>query len=193
MTSTALAVPTRKELELLGPGDLWTLSERAGEVKEIADELLDELLIGWANEGKTQTEIAKLVGRSQKTVSRRYERLGITPQSNRGRPRISQGTNSADEEVIDAEVVEDDPATPRPRKTRTSPDGPAHYLPDVVADDADQNLRTQALHWFEQGQVVKALLDKRKEVTPRSDQDREAIKREAAVMERTARRLKESM
>lgn len=39
------------------------------------------------------------------------------------------------------------------------PPGPAHYLPDVVSEDAGENLRTQALHWYEQGRVVLQLLD----------------------------------
>lgn len=113
------------------------------------------------------------------------------PRAPQAEPTTAEMEGLDEPEEVDAEIVEDDPK-PRPRRQPPA-DGPAHYLPDVVAEDADQNLRTVALRWFDQGQLVKDLLDKKREVTARSDQDRAAIKREAAVMERTARRLKESL
>lgn len=191
MTGTALAVPTRQELEQLGPGDRWTLEERLDEAGDILREFNDEELRTWVEvDLKTQAEIAKLVGRSQARISQRCSALGITSGSKRGRPRNISADNS-DEEIIDAEVVEDDPG-PRPRKARTSPDGPAHYLPELSADDVEENLRAQALLWFERGLVIKELLDKRRKLVPRSAEDLKAIKKRAALMESTARRLKES-
>lgn len=107
------AVPTRDDLQALGDADLWTFAERASEVGEmgkVAWELTDERLRRWVEvEGKTYTEISKIVGRSTSRISQRAIGLGLTPKSNRGRPRISTtGNSDPDEEVIDAEVVEDD-------------------------------------------------------------------------------------
>jgi hypothetical protein len=189
--SAALAIPTQRELEAVSPADRWAMEEKLGEAQEFLREFNDEELRRWVeDEYKTQTEIAKLVGRSTSQISRRCIRLGITASSNRGRPRISPGGNSP---VLDAEVVEDTPPVrPTARRRNGGPEGPAHHLPDVMAEDALENLRTQALHWFEQGLVVKELLDKRRPLEPRSAEDRQAIKREAAVMERVARRLKEA-
>lgn len=77
--SSALAVPTRNELEALGPGDRWTLEERADEIKDLCRELNDEELRRWVEvDGKTQREIAQLVGRSQSRINERCQRLGLT-------------------------------------------------------------------------------------------------------------------
>lgn len=109
-------VPTRQELEALGPGDRWTLEERLGDAQVILREFNDDELRRWVEvEGKTQTEIARLVGRNQSTVSRRCQALGVVfdkgAGTKGGRPVMQ--THNHTEEVIDAEVVEDDPQ-PRP-------------------------------------------------------------------------------
>jgi hypothetical protein len=125
--SSALAVPTRQELEALGPGDRWTLEERLNQCQDVLRDFNDEELRRWVEvEGKTYTEIATLVGRSTSRISERCIRLGLSPKSNRGRPRISGTGNSgsADEEVVDAEVVEDDPQ-PLPASSRPA-SGPAY-------------------------------------------------------------------
>jgi predicted XRE-type DNA-binding protein len=136
VSNTALAprrsalpdVPSRHDLEALSPADLWTLEERASEIQDACRELNDERLRHWIEvEGKTQAEIAKLVGRSQQRISQRCDRLGIAPASKRGRSRITtpsnstptpstDGPNTGFEEVIDAEVVDEEPAPdPGPR------------------------------------------------------------------------------
>lgn len=101
----------------------------------------------------------------------------------------AENPNGAEE--VDAEVVDEEPVRPRPRKTVS--DGPAHYLPELAADDVEENLRAQALLWFERGLVIKELLDKKRSLEPRDGDDRKAIKKRAALMESTARRLKESL
>jgi len=175
-------------LESLSPTDRWDLEDAIDEAQGTLREFNDEELCRWVEgEHKTQAEIAEMVGRTQSTVSYRCSRLGIVSGSKRGRPRNIEVDNSADAEVVDGEIVDE----PKPRR-RQSPDGPAHHFPDVVAADAEENLRTQALHWFEQGAHIKGLLDGKRPLEPRSAEDRKAIKREAALMERVARRLKEA-
>ena len=112
--TSALAVPSAQELEALGPADRWTLEERWSDGVELLRQFNDEELRRWVEvEGKTQIEIAKLVGRSQSRIQERCARLGLTPKSNRGRPRITgTGNSDSDEEVIDAEVVEDEDQIP---------------------------------------------------------------------------------
>lgn len=120
------AVQSRQDLEALSDADLWTFAERATEAGQIAWEVADERLRRWVEvEEKTQTEIAQLIGRGQKTVSERCERLGIKPASNRGRPRISGATNSEpdDAEVVDAEVVEES-------SDYVAPSEPSYGTPD---------------------------------------------------------------
>lgn len=107
------AVQNRQDLEGLSDADLWTFAERATEAGVIAWEVADERLRRWIEvEGRTQTEVAKLVGRSQTRVSERCASLGIQPTSNRGRPRITGTVNSDpdDGEEVDGVVVGD----PRP-------------------------------------------------------------------------------
>lgn len=200
MTETALAVRSRADLEAMGPADCWRLEgqlEEAAEALQIVREFNDDMLRHWVEVDKlTQKEIAQRVGVTQGRISQRCSRLGIASgvSSRGGRPRGVISANNSEPEVIDAEVVEDDDApAPRPRKARTSPDGPAHYLPELSADDVEENLRAQALLWFERGLVIKELLDKRRQLDPRSDEDRKLIKKRAALMESTARRLKESL
>lgn len=99
-------VPSRPDLEALSPADLWTLEERATEIQGVCRELNDGRLRQWVEEGKTQTEIAKLVGRSQARISQRCSALGIVSgRTNSGEKRasISADTSIADDD--DAEEV----------------------------------------------------------------------------------------
>lgn len=186
-----LAIPEPRELEAYSPAERWALEEQLDGARDALREYNDEELRRWVEEeGKTQVEIAALVGRSQARISQRCSKLGLVSGSNRGRPR-NISTDNSDDEVLEGEVI------PPKRRKRESPyaddDGrPSHYLADMDAEDAFENVRTQALHWFEQGRVVKDLLDERKSLEPRSEEDRKALNREAAVMERTARRIKEA-
>lgn len=141
--TTDLAIPTPRELEALTPSDRWDIEDAIGEAQDSLREFNDEELHRWVeDEGKTYREIGELVGRNHSRISRRCSRLGISSQSNRGGDRFGAPAPNDDEQVIDAEVVED---SPRPKARRSSPEGPAHHFPDVVAEDADQNVRTQAL------------------------------------------------
>jgi hypothetical protein len=57
--------------------------------------LNDDDLRRWVEvEGKTQTEIAALVGVTQSTVSKRCAAIGLKSSSNRGRPRNISENNS---------------------------------------------------------------------------------------------------
>lgn len=95
-------------------------------------------------------------------------------------------------EEVDAEVVDDEPAPRRRSATRADvAEGPAHYSVDLAAPDAEENLRTQAVRWFERGLAVRDLLNSRKPIEAKSPEDLKAIKKRAALMESTARRLKE--
>jgi hypothetical protein len=76
-------------------------------------------------------------------------------------------------------------------ETAATPPG-AHHLPDVVAEDAHENLRTVALRWFEWGLDVKQLLEDSVQLEPKSDADWEAIKQQADEMVRIARDLKKA-
>jgi ribosome modulation factor len=49
-------------------------------------EFNDDELRRWIREGKTQTEVAKIVGLSTSRISERCKRLRIRSSSNRGRP-----------------------------------------------------------------------------------------------------------
>jgi hypothetical protein len=185
--TTDLAIPTSRDLEALSPKDRWDIEDALETAHVELSNINDEELRRWVADGKTQTWIAKQVRRDQSVVSRRCAALGLEPKSNRGRPRNMQTHNSDDEpELVEGEIVE----SPPPRQPHPD-DGPAHYLPDVVAEDAEENLRTQALHWFEQGGYIKGLLQKKRPLEPRSPEDRKAIKRAATDMERIARQLKE--
>jgi hypothetical protein len=67
--------------------------------------------------------------------------------------------------------------------------GPTMHLPDVVADDAEANLRTQAVLWFDQGRRVERLLDEGADLTAKSDDDRDLIRKDAARMISVGQRL----
>lgn len=120
----ALAIPTTRELEALTPADRWNLEDAIDEAQGTLREFNDDELRRWVeDEGKTQTEIAETVGRSQSDIQRRCDKIGAKPKSKRGRPRITQAGNSApepsdpdddieDAEVVDGEVVEDRPGLP---------------------------------------------------------------------------------
>lgn len=94
--SKALAIPTARELEALSPSDRWDIEDAIGEAQTTLRAFNDEELRRWVEvEGRTQTEIAGMVGRPQSTISHRCIRLGISPTTNRGRPRITNVGNSA--------------------------------------------------------------------------------------------------
>jgi hypothetical protein len=65
----------------------------------------------------------------------------------------------------------------------------ASHLPDVVAEDAHENLRTVALRWFEWGLDVKELLNGSAPLKAKSEADRKAIRDRAKVMAKVARDL----
>lgn len=185
MSAALVKPPTRGELEALSLADRVALEDVLGEAQEIVRELNDAEIARLHEAGASQRAIAEAMGVSKTAARNRLLRLGlVTPDH----PVPQNG----DGPVVDAEVVPDaDPLPSRPARRVLAPEGPAHHLPDVMAEDALDNLRTQALHWFEQGLVVRELLDKKRPLEPRSDEDRNAIKREAAKMARLARRLEE--
>lgn len=120
--SQELVVPASQELEALSPAQRWSLEDALADARTHLSDFNDEELRRWVEvEGKTQTEIAELVGRSQQRIAQRCASLGIQPASNRGRPRNTTPSNSPDDvelvegvEVVDGEIVEgDDPPSPK--------------------------------------------------------------------------------
>jgi hypothetical protein len=184
--SAALVVydPTQRELEALTPADRWVLEETLEDAQSTLRKFNDDELRRWVEvDGKTQREIAKMVGRSAGRISQRVKRLGLVPHDARGGRRLPTPRQNGDGPEAPA----------KKRRKREDVDRPAHHYPDVVAEDAHENVRTQTMHWFEQGRVVKDLLAERRSLEPRSEEDRKELQREAAVMERLARRIKEAL
>ncbi len=189
--SAALVVPDSADIARTLPSDALYRLEAAG---QIATEILDERVIAWTEEGKTQAWIAGELGCKQPAVSKRQTRLGVTARSSRGRPRGSNNSGGiipdpesqdhADAGAVDAEVVEPDEVLP------PDPDPPVGRLPDFVADDADTNPRTVALRWFMWGRDLKQLLEDGVDVETESRDDKRAIKEQADLMVRIARALK---
>jgi hypothetical protein len=136
--SAAVTVPTRAELESITPADRWHLEDKLGEAQGALRGFNDDELRRWVEvEGKTQTEIAKLVGRDQSTISYRCARLGIEVPKGKGtaggRPKQVMDVHNPgdDEEVLDGEVVDegyDDVPQSRPT-SEPSPRGPAYSDP----------------------------------------------------------------
>lgn len=125
-------VPSRNDLEALSPADLWTLEERATEIQGACRELNDERLHHWVEvEGKTYADIARIVGRSRQAIQQRGSRLGLQSPDRRGGERSFDKPPLSNEEVIDAEVVEDDPGT-RPAPQGGLPATPSQPSPAVA-------------------------------------------------------------
>ncbi len=183
MSAALVKPPTRGELEALSLAERVALEDVLGEAQQIVRELNDAEIARLHEAGASQRAIAEAMGVSKTTARNRLFRLGLVVTPDHPIPQNGDGP------VVDAEVV-DDPLPSRPQARReVVREGPAHHLPDVMAEDALENLRTQALHWFEQGLVVRELLDRKRPLEPRSDEDRKALHREASTMERIARRL----
>jgi hypothetical protein len=148
-SSALVSIPTRTELEALGPADLWMLEERAGEVQDAAREINDGRLRHWIEvEGKTQTEVAQMVGRSTTRISERCARLGIEPPKGKGtaggRPRKVSGTGNFapdDAEEVDAEIVEDVSGERPPSRPAAS--GLAYAEPDLQQGASDPGPRVK--------------------------------------------------
>lgn len=137
---TQLVVPTARELQDLDAHERWNLEDALGEVQHALRAFNDAELRRWVEEGKTQTEIAGMVGRDQSVISRRCIRLGLQPLSNRGRPRnmqvhISPDHPAAEPEPIDAEVVED--ADSDPMSVHYSSDRDDWETPQDLFDELD--------------------------------------------------------
>lgn len=180
-TADHLALPENRYLvRQLPPHQLYALEQ----LGEIATEAVDDLVIGWAEEGKTQQWMADQLACSQQAVSKRMVRLGIkTEAATRGEGQGSYNrvvTTESDEveeiEGAEVEIIDND--------------GPAaEYLPDLMAEDADQNLRTQVVRWFEIGRRINQMLDARSALNPKSPSDQKAIARDADLMVAIARRI----
>lgn len=100
-----LAVPESRDIARSLPSDALYKLELAG---QIASEILDERVIAWTEEGRTQEWIAGETGMGQSTVSDRQRRLGVEPKSKRGRPRREEIPEPGNSDGQDAEVVEPD-------------------------------------------------------------------------------------
>jgi len=76
----------------------------------------------------------------------------------------------------------------------TADDGPTpHFLPDLSDENAEENLRTQAIHLFEQGRRVASLLAADTAFVCRSKADRKTVIADADRLIGVATNLKESI
>lgn len=183
--------PTSKELAVLSSGnglgkltlkEAWDLEVQIDEAKEIVSQFIDDEIRRLVGLGWTQVKIANECGRSQSAVSYRMRSRGIQPayQTNR---RIEQARN------IEFDIPQLDA---KKQQTKEKPP-PAQYLPDLVHQDAESNLRTQAVIWYEQGRRVQKLLEAGEALTMRSSDNKASLRREADMMIQVARRLKEAI
>jgi hypothetical protein len=85
VVSAELVATGSQELIRQLPPDQLYLLEQAG---EIAREVLDEQVIGWTEEGRSQRWIAEQLGCSHVAVGKRQARLGVESLSPRGGDRI---------------------------------------------------------------------------------------------------------
>lgn len=181
-TDLVIAPPTRKELEALPLADRIALEGAFGKAHDLIREVNDAEIAKLVSRpgGISGRALAAEMGVHHSTARRRLAELGLAaPVPRRPSEGVSPDTplpQNGDGVVVDGEIV----GEPRPE----------HYLPDVVDADADSNLRTQALHWFEQGRHLEELLNDDVVLESRSRDDKQAIQREAAEMVRIARRLK---
>jgi hypothetical protein len=75
----------------------------------------------------------------------------------------------------------------------TKPQPPAHYLTDLVSDDAADNLRTQLVLWFEQGRTIETLLKSKAPLVGKSAEDVRSLKHDADLMVRVATHVKKEL
>lgn len=182
---TDLVIPEGHDVVRSLPSETLYRLELAG---QIATEILDERVIDWTNDGWSQNQIAEELGCKQPAVSKRQKRLGIESLNtwkqksgggdNRGIPQTGDNGYDDAEEVDPDEVFDPAPG--------------AHYYPDVVAEDADENLRTVALYWFEWGLSTKRLLDENVPLEAKSPADRRAIYESAGTMAEIAHQLRKA-
>lgn len=167
-----VVVPTaRVDVERL-PSEVLYRLEQAG---EIAKEILDERVVRWAEGGMKQAWMADELGCSQQAVSKRLARLGIETRDPRGRPKNNN------------QVVKP------PRQEVLPPDRPAQHLPDLLAPDAPDNLRTQVVRWCELGRHIEMLITERAVLEPKSDEDVALIAAEVSAMARIATQLEKKI
>jgi hypothetical protein len=137
--------------------------------------------------GASQRAIAEACKKSKGWAQDRLAALGLA--ADRKAPKadtsIHPPTQNGDKPHDEAEEVSGEVLPPKPK-----PKGPVRYLPDEVAPDALQNLRTQAMRWFELGGRIDRMIEEGTVIDPQSREDKAAIKREAGEMSRIARRLK---
>lgn len=182
MSALATVVPGRQELEALPLAERIALEDAFGQAHEVIRQLNDADLASLHAAGASQRAIAEACGKSKGWAQDRLAALGLATDRKAPKPdtSIHPLPQNGDGPVVDAEVV-DGEVVPDDR--------PVQYLPDVVSNEADRDLRTQALRWFEQGRHLEELLTEGA-VESRSREDKTAIKREADEMVRIARRLK---
>lgn len=173
-----LIIPSTRELEALTSKDRWQLEVALDEVQPRLRDLNDAELRVWVeDEGKTQTEIAELVGLAQNTISNRCVRLGIEVSKGKGtqggRPRKVIGPDNPDPtepepELVEGEVVEDG--------WDDSVSAAAEILSDNVDPEADSNIRTVLVrHLFSAAYEIRALRKDGAVLRPRDKKDRRAL------------------
>lgn len=179
MSAALVKAPTRGELEALTLKERVALEDVLGAAQAIVRELNDAEIARLHEAGASQRAIAEACGRSPSWVR---TRLGCLSPSEAARLNNQPVPQNGDGPIADAEVVE-------PTEV-LDPEPPVGHLPDFVASDADTNLRTVSLRWFQWGRDVKALLDEGGTVAVESRDDKRAIRAQADLMVKVARALK---
>lgn len=92
------------DLRKLSIKQAWDLRDKLDEAREIVDQYINDEIRRLVKEGWTQARIAKEVGRSQPTVSRRMNQLGIKTADKRGQHVFIRASKN-DEKIESAQYL----------------------------------------------------------------------------------------
>lgn len=167
----SVAIPDSREVAQALPNHVLYRLELAG---QIAREVLDERVVAWTHEGRSQSDIAQELGCTRQAISKRQQRLGVEAAN----PNMARLRN---------------PVAQNGRKEPTPPQRPTQYLPDLLHEDSPRNLRTQIVRWCELGRHIESLLNNRADLEPKSEEDLRLIRAEVVAMSQLAKRLERSI
>lgn len=185
---TELAIPgAAQNLEKLSLKDRIELEDTLDELLPAVRKINDAEIRQLHEAGASQRAIAEACGKSHTWVRIRLGLREANPKVESTFHDIPQNGDNEDDVYDDAEEVDPDEVLD---PNEAVPPG-SHYLPDVMAEDANENLRTVVLRWFEWGLHVKELLDNSTRLEAKSAADREEIRNQAGQMVDIASHLKE--
>lgn len=191
--STALALPDFASLSLR---EMWDLEDCVDEARAAIGAFIDDEIRRLAAEGWTQTRIAEECGRTQQAISYRMKTRGIEP-AHQTKPRGIQtlvSPDPTDAEVVSGEVVDEElpgagPVSgPAAGASEGTTEMPSHYLPDLLADQAD--LREMVVSLCGLAAKANALLDGGHRISPRFEGDKAELINGLGMVTAVLRRLK---